>query len=197
MHQGAKTMLMAQYSCRVKFATLSWKTVLMKFAYTSFIYTYNIHVCVVTCVYVVITHIYICIYIYQDGKKPLIIVDALRPLNEGVHNIAQMVEFVNICQPTNPSQSGLLHPGTGESKASTSSSSMSVLLITEDHFGSLYPTEDLQIDRWKRFAIVWHEWQPSAFQNLSCVFKHKHRIDFHWFTECRTEEKHLYDHLEN
>ena len=129
MHQGAKTMLMAQYSCRVKFATLSWKTILMKFAYTFFIYTYNIHVCVVTCVYVIITH--------QHGNKPSIIVDALRslrPLNEGVHNIAQMVEFVNICQPTNPSQSGLLHPGTGESKASTSSSSMSVLLITEDHF---------------------------------------------------------------
>ena len=89
-------------------------------------------VCVVTCVYVIIIR-----YMHQYGNEPLIIIDAPSPLKKGLHNIAEILELVNICQPTNPSQSGLLHPGTGESKASaasTSSSSISILLTTEDHF---------------------------------------------------------------
>ena len=145
MHQGAKRMLMAKYSCCVKSATLTWKTTLMIFAHIFFIYTCYIHVCV-CCDMCICNHLHKCINTTLYGNKPLILVDALSPLKEGLHNIPQMVKFVNICQPTNPSQSGLFHPGTGETKASvasTSSSSMSALLITEDH------STDLQIDRWK------------------------------------------------
>ena len=138
-------MLMAKYSCCVKSATLTWKTTLMIFAHIFFIYTCYIHVCV-CCDMCICNHLHKCINTTLYGNKPLILVDALSPLKEGLHNIPQMVKFVNICQPTNPSQSGLFHPGTGETKASvasTSSSSMSALLITEDH------STDLQIDRWK------------------------------------------------
>ena len=130
--------------------------------YFSFIHAIYMCVCVcVCCDMCICNHLHKCINTTLYGNKPLILVDALSPLKEGLHNIPQMVKFVNICQPTNhPSQSGLFHPGTGETKASvasTSSSSMSALLITEDH------STDLQIDRWKWFAIFWHGWQPSAF----------------------------------